>query len=374
MVDINITHSHLRCFEQCKLLFRKRYIGKIKEILLLRERELKRKFSIGDGEYSKLQEWYDKLDEAEVETYTYDMLAGEAFHITLRWAYEEMNPSIKISSPWIFGDYKGIAKSERPKSSNNNITLDGLWDFYSERWKHIKKNTKIKISTTKPYKDENYFQIAGRIWIKDYYNRYYPFNQGTVISVENSGLVLNRYEEYFKLNAPIHLDFGSIDKNSYRLSGDIDRMELKGNRLKIVDYKTETSGLHWINWLLKIKKPIDRQVYIYKLLVQHNKEKIFQKMLNLDFDFIDIEYYYTKWKTDVKVSHHGKSSNRMLRRWYSERESKIFQSICDIIKHIEVEITKILLEGNIESAWLGCGSSECGACTSKPTPNSELTL
>ena len=97
-------------------------------------------------------------------------------------------------------------------------SLEDLLDFLRREWER-KWNDGILI-TSREYTRENYLRMAER-FIRDYYKRYYPFNQSRTLAVEERIL--------------IDLD----GTGRYRVQGFIDRLAYRdGGIYEIHDYKT----------------------------------------------------------------------------------------------------------------------------------------
>lgn len=105
---------------------------------------------------------------------------------------------------------------------------------------------------------ENYFELALR-FLKNYYDTYYPFNQGELIGIEEK----------------VHINISGKE-----LVGYIDRLEKRGNEYYIIDYKTN-------NWL-KSQDDLDHdnQLATYQIAVmeKYNTDKVVLNWHFLNFN------------------------------------------------------------------------------------------
>ena len=155
------SHSRLSCFEQCPYKYKLKYIDKVESEIA-----------------------------ASVEAFL-----GSLVHETLEKLYQDL-------------------------SFHKVNTLEELLTYLREEWK---KNFNDDILIVKEeYTPENYLQMAEK-FIKDYYQRYYPFDHEKTIAIE---------DQLF-----INLD-GS---GEYKLQGFIDRLaEKEDGYYEIHDYKTNS--------------------------------------------------------------------------------------------------------------------------------------
>jgi putative RecB family exonuclease len=152
------SHSRLGTFETCPLQYKYRYIDKIK-----RDRE------------------------------SIEAFMGKRVHETLEKLYKD----IKVTKVPSLGD---------------------LLTFYTDAWrKNWTGNVEI---IRKDYTEENYRKLGERC-IRDYYRRYYPFDQGKTIGLEQ--------QIFIKLD----------EQGIYQLVGYIDRLsQAPDGTIEIHDYKT----------------------------------------------------------------------------------------------------------------------------------------
>lgn len=155
------SYSKLRCYEQCPQKFKFRYIDRVR---------IEVKESI-------------------------ELFLGRMVHETLKKLYQDL---------WY------------QKMNSLGDLLFFLRDEWSKKW-----NNGIMIMKAR-YSSESYLRMAKK-YITDYYNRYYPFDQGRIIALEKRIL--------------INLD----DSGDYRLQGYIDRLaESEDGCYEIHDYKTNS--------------------------------------------------------------------------------------------------------------------------------------
>ena len=179
------SHSRLSCFEQCPQKYKLQYIDKV---------------------------------ETEVEE-SIEAFLGSCVHETLEKLYQDL----KFQKENTLEDLIGY--------------LHMIWD---ENW-----NDSI-IIVKEEYGHDNYLKMAEK-YITDYYKRYYPFDQGKTIALEERIL--------------INLD----EDGNYQLQGYIDRLvEIEDGFYEIHDYKT--------NSRLPLKEYIqnDRQLALYMIGVKNN--------------------------------------------------------------------------------------------------------
>ena len=154
---VTYSHSKINCFEQCPLKFKFQYIDKIK---------------------------------TEIEQ-SIEAFLGSMVHESLEKLYTDLK-------------FQKLMK------------LNEVLDFYNDLWQ---KNWNDAIVIVKKwYNKENYHKM-GEKFITDYYNHYYPFNQGKVLGLETT--------EFVDLN------------DKYKFHVRIDRLnEAKDGVYEIHDYKT----------------------------------------------------------------------------------------------------------------------------------------
>lgn len=177
------SHSRLSTFEQCPYKFKLKYIDKV---------------------------------EAEIEE-SIEAFLGSRVHETLEKLYKDLQFQ-KLN------------------------TQDELITYLKAQWmQHWSENI---IINRKEYTADNYLKMAEK-YISDYYQRYHPFNQTKIISIEE--------------RIVIDLD----ESGSYKLQGFIDRLdEKKDGVYEIHDYKTNSK--------LPLPEYIknDRQLALYSIGVK----------------------------------------------------------------------------------------------------------
>ncbi len=174
------SHSRLTTFENCPLQYRLKYIDKVK----IEERE------------------------------TIEAFMGSRVHEALEKLYGDMR----------------LLKTN---------TLEELLSFYNENWqKSYSDNVRI---IRKGFSPENY-RTTGEKCIREYYARYYPFDDGKTLGLEQ---MIN------------------IDIEGYKLQGFIDRLSSSGDQAyEIHDYKTSQRLPEQMHF------ETDRQLALYHIGVQ----------------------------------------------------------------------------------------------------------
>lgn len=176
------SHSRLDTFENCPLRYKFNYIDKIKR------------------------------DEEGIEAFL-----GSRFHETMEKLYRDLRYRV--------------------------YTLEELLNYYEDLWS---KNYHKNIQIVKKERSADDYRNLGRKCIKDYYKRYYPFNNGRVLAIEKR----------------VVIDLQGDGK--YLLQGYIDRIDQKDDEsYEIHDYKTSGS-LPEQSYLDK-----DRQLALYQIGIQN---------------------------------------------------------------------------------------------------------
>jgi len=182
-------------------------------------------------------------------------------------------------------------------------TLDELLDFYEDDWD---KNYHGKIIIANHERKAKDYKEIGKRFIEDYYNRYYPFNQGKVLGIER--LVI------------INLD----DKGEYKLRGYVDRLDQTGDRTyEIHDYKTSKS------LPVQSKMDEDRQLALYQIGIQN--------MWN-DVDYVELVWHYVAFDKEIR-------SKRT-----EEELDELKKDTIDLIKKIEAT-REFVPNENILCGW-----------------------
>lgn len=147
-------------------------------------------------------------------------------------------------------------------------TLEELLHFYEERWRSLWHDG-ITIVRDR-YREEDYFE-TGRRCIKDYYRRYYPFNQDRTIGLE--------------LRVKIPLRDGDP---RYSMVGIIDRLSYAGQGVyEIHDYKTSTT----LPDMAGIDQ--DRQLPLYQLAVE---------AMWRDVEEVRLVWHYLTFDKEIRAS------------------------------------------------------------------------
>jgi len=144
-------------------------------------------------------------------------------------------------------------------------SLDKLLDFYEDDWDK-KYHDKLVIANNE--RGANDYKEIGKKFIEDYYERYYPFNQGKVLGIERWVI--------------INLD----DKGEYKLRGIIDRLDqTKEGIYEIHDYKTSKSLPE------QSRMDEDRQLALYQIGIQN--------MWN-DVSSVELVWHYVAFDKEIR--------------------------------------------------------------------------
>jgi len=219
------SHSRLSCFEQCPQKYKFQYVDRV------------------------------KAESAE----TVEAFLGTRVHEVLEKLYRDLQYQKENS-------------------------LDDLLNFLREEW-HKNWNDDI-IIVKKEYTDKNYLKMAEK-YIADYYNRYYPFNQGRTIALEERILV--------------DLD----DFGEYRLHGYIDRLtEVEDGYYEIHDYKTYSR--------LPLREYIenDRQLALYMIGVKNNYPDV--KDIHLVWHFLAFNKEVDSTRSDEELENLKKETIELI--------------------------------------------------------------
>ncbi|MDD2678388.1 MAG: PD-(D/E)XK nuclease family protein [Candidatus Nanoarchaeia archaeon] len=148
-------------------------------------------------------------------------------------------------------------------------------------------------------KKENYFESALR-FLKNYYEKYHPFNEGEIIGIEQEVRIIIKGKE---------------------LIGYIDRLEKKGDEYHIIDYKTN-------NWL-KTQEEIDedKQLAIYQIAVM---EKFCTDKVVLNWHFLNFNELMQSKRTKEQINELKDELFKKINEIESEKEFKACKSrLCD---------------------------------------------
>lgn len=160
--------------------------------------------------------------------------------------------------------HEALEKLYRDLQLSKANAVDELVSFYSESWqKYYSENIKI---IREGYSPENYRE-TGEKCIREYYARYYPFNDGKTLGLEQ---MIN------------------IDIEGYKLQGYIDRLSSNSyGAYEIHDYKTSQhlpAQMHFEK---------DRQLALYHIGVQD----MFQ-----DADHVNLVWHYLVYDKEIRSS------------------------------------------------------------------------
>jgi putative RecB family exonuclease len=251
------SHSRLSCFEQCPMKFKLKYIDKVQ---------------------TEVQE-------------SIEAFLGKRVHETLEKLYMDLK-------------FQKIP------------TLNQLLAYYLEIWKKH-WNSSI-IITRKDYTETNY-KTMGKKFIEDYYKKFHPFNQATVLGLETK----------------ISL---SLDKNgNYKLIGFIDRLDYCGKGVyEVHDYKTNA------NLPLQTYLDRDRQLALYSIAIKNMHKDA--KKVRLVWHFLAFNKTLTSYRTDTQLENLKKNTIELIKKIEKEKEfkpktSKLcdwceFKSMCKMWAHL----------------------------------------
>jgi len=195
-------------------------------------------------------------------------------------------------------------------------SLEELLVFYQEDWD---KNYHDKIIITDQERKVEDYQKIGRKYIEDYYQHYYPFNQGKILGVEREVLI----------NLEDHGE-------EYRLRGYIDRLEqVKDGTYEIHDYKTSKTFPE------QIKMDEDNQLALYQLGIQRMWKDVHQVELVWHYVVFDKEIRSVRSKEELEEL--KKDTVRWIKKIeatpeFLPQESALcgwcsYQDICPLFKH-----------------------------------------
>lgn len=163
----SFSHSKIGTFENCKLQFKYRYIDRIR---------------------------------VEFED-TIETFLGSRVHETLEKLY-------------------------RDRRFEKDISSDGLLDDFNRRWKENWSDS-VKI-VNQEYSAENYRRMGER-YIRDYFNRYRPFDQGTVIGLETQDFLAlddeGRYSYHIRIDRLMDMGDGLYEVHDYKTNNSLPSQE-----------------------------------------------------------------------------------------------------------------------------------------------------
>jgi len=235
------SHSKLSCYEQCPYKFKLRYIDKV---------------------------------ETEIRE-SIEAFLGKRVHETLEKLYRDL-----------------MFQKEN--------SLEDLLGFLHDEWNSNWSDDIVIVNGE--YSSENYLRMAEK-YISDYYKRYYPFNQGRTIALEERVII----------------DLG----NGYRLQGYIDRLtETKDGYYEIHDYKTN-SRLPLMEYIEH-----DRQLALYMIGVKERYPDVIDVKLVWHFLAFDKEIDSTR--SDEQLEELKRDTIRLINEIETdERFEAKPSSLCD---------------------------------------------
>lgn len=196
------------------------------------------------------------------------------------------------------------------------LTLDQLLAFFDGIWK---KNWSDDVRVIRDdYEPENYW-LMGQRFIKDYYEKYAPFDQDRTLGLEERVVV----------------DLGG----KYKLQGYIDRLALRDGVYEIHDYKTSSSLPP------QEKLDADRQLALYALAIKRRLR---------DVNEVELVWHYLAFNREMRSSRTDESLEELEKHTiglikeieaatkrddFPARESGLcrwceFQSLCPKFRHL----------------------------------------
>ena len=207
------------------------------------------------------------IDKIEVETEGIEAFTGSRVHDALEKVYRDLK----------------VAKL---------ITLEELLSFYHQDWEK-NWNEMIRI-VRKDYSAEDYRRL-GEKCITDYYRRYYPFDQGKTLGLEE------------------YMIFPLEEEKDYWIRGYIDRVTLVNSSiLEIHDYKTSNR--------LPTKEDVnsDRQLAFYQMGVAEKWQGIQEVRLIWHYLTFDTEIHSSR--TPDQLHHLRKATLELIQRIETDRQ------------------------------------------------------
>jgi putative RecB family exonuclease len=189
------------------------------------------------------------IDKIEVETESIEAFMGSRVHDALEKLYKDLK----------------VTKAN---------SLEDLLDFYHQTWEK-NWNEMVQI-IRKDYSVEDYRRL-GEKCVRDYYKRYFPFDQGVILGLEE------------------YITFPLDGEKDYSIRGYIDRLTLvNGSILEIHDYKT--SGR------LPTQKNIDsdRQLAFYQMGVEGRWKDVQEVRLIWHYLAFDAELRSSRTPEDLR--------------------------------------------------------------------------
>jgi putative RecB family exonuclease len=186
--------------------------------------------------------------------------------------------------------YSSIKNSKVPEFNELQAKL-------VEKWKTQWTNDILIVK--KGMNKENYFESALR-FLKNYYDSYFPFNQGEIIGIEQ------------QIN---------INLDGKEMIGYIDRLEKRGEEYYIIDYKTN-------NWL-KSQEEIDSdsQLATYQIAIM---EKYCTDKVILNWHFLNFNKLLQSKKSKEQIETLKKELIKSINEIESAKDYKTCKSaLCD---------------------------------------------
>ena len=207
------------------------------------------------------------IDKIEVETEGIEAFTGSRVHDALEKVYRDLK----------------VAKL---------ITLEELLSFYHQDWEK-NWNEMIRI-VRKDYSAEDYRRL-GEKCITDYYKRYYPFDQGKTLGLEE------------------YMIFPLEEEKDYWIRGYIDRVTLVNSSiLEIHDYKTSNR--------LPTKEDVnsDRQLAFYQMGVAEKWQGI--QEVRLIWHYLTFDTEIRSSRTPDQLHHLRKATLELIQRIETDRQ------------------------------------------------------
>lgn len=194
--------------------------------------------------------------------------------------------------------------------------LEALLEFYHEQWD---RNWSEAVQITRKGYEPSDYRRRGEKCIRDYYRRYYPFDQGVTVGLED------------------YISFPLDEERGYWIHGYVDRLTLVGETiLEIHDYKTAAR--------LPTQEEIhsDRQLAFYEMGVRNRWENIQEVRLVWHYLAFDMEFRSSK--TEEKLNAICQETMALIAKIETDmsflpRESPLcdwcdYQGLCPKRKHL----------------------------------------
>jgi len=160
--------------------------------------------------------------------------------------------------------HETFEKLYKDKMFHKVCELEELLDFYNQRWEKEMDDSIFVVK--EEYSPENYRRM-GEEYIKSYYEKYKPFDDGKTIALEKMVIL-------------------PLDGTPYKLKGIIDRLSERDGVYEIHDYKTSLT--------LPTKEEVenDRQLSLYALAVKDMYD---------DADDIELIWHYVAFNKELRI-------------------------------------------------------------------------